>query len=1021
MRYNLLGDIIDIKSALVYNRGYVDVAYGRNPVAQLNAVKTMSSDHTTFMEYSFKYKIDKGYYSDFNKLKMISKSTVDLMSDSKEINVPSDLLLYQLGEEAKYNYSLFEVFTSGELTNLLLDLDPKIQKIEFYEDFLDYPVDEDGYIHSVTEYSLTNPDPLVAKPIMIVEFGPEISYEAEDYYNTGEMDVKPSEWSDEDEHNYQLALDEYYNRKFLFITIAADSSTEINLSLHAHQSEDIQHRNQDKYVISNKDMRSIMNDHGTTITESNGLVLDNRSNTVLGTTSIDEKDLILLNSMKSVRSSDESYKPYVMYNYGDEVTYHGKKYRSGINGNIAENPSISPFWISEEDEYIPPEIEKVSHLVTVRVNDEKLGMTSPYGTQEVEYGHDLKIKLLPDTGEVKFIQLDGVNQMLPLKDTYTVMNVTEDHDVLVVYEPVYKHLRLSVNIFGKGVPYANSNAYGGDFIIKSEISIDLTIDDSHEFLRWEDKKGNIISTKSHFVYTDLIEDTELIAILRKKVFTITVSSNQGGVFEPYDGNPTVIESEYGTDVIIKLLPDVGFEVDRIEVDGKVTKRYKGSTYEIFYLMSDHEIIITYSRPKHVVTDPILGEIEFKIVGDQLWSTYDVHYRSIGMTYLNDMENELIGSYFNRNDLAILSGFLIDGGTGFRVPSVSDWRKLYDKFDEKLVGLKLKSDSIVRFDKYGWNSSIYRGHNEYGLGFMPYGSYTKPEASSGILFDGLNTESVHWSSDINEKDGSSYASVFYYDSPAGFLIENKLKERYIQVRLMSDTPKVHLIDKDYRYMTISVKITAKVYDGDTLTSNDLYEDYLVTQDWTLDNLDWTGLGVHYDNAKDSIYGSLYSLDDAKELNTACEGTGFRVPSDTDFSFLERYLGYGKDKYLRMEDGSIDLDREVYSTGYIGSTEGKRMKSGDFMYSDVRWNGYPTYSDENSMLEVLPGGYCEVTSDGLIFNDLGYSAKFWSLNNDSDDTSSALSIYSYSDKLSRSVEYGDRVKLSVRMVRTKIERV
>ena len=162
----------------------------------MNSVKTDQSSSMSFMEYIFKFKIDKGYYSSFDISDYLSDSTIKSLTSDDSSDIPSNLLMYQLSTDNEdRNYSLFEILNLGDSTDIIVNADDDIQKIEFYDFKADYEI-VDGIIPDITEYNETTSDPLSPVPVMVVEFGPEISYEPEDYYNKDEMPAEPA-WDEE--------------------------------------------------------------------------------------------------------------------------------------------------------------------------------------------------------------------------------------------------------------------------------------------------------------------------------------------------------------------------------------------------------------------------------------------------------------------------------------------------------------------------------------------------------------------------------------------------------------------------------------------------------------------------------------------------------------------------------------------------------------------------------------------------------------------------------------------------------
>lgn len=1015
MRYRLLGDLLSIKSALLYKRGYVDSTFSRNPSEQMNATKTNQSSHASFMEYNFKFNIDKGAYSSFNLSEYLSDSTLSLLSENNETSsIPSNLLMYQISSDVtERNYSIFEIFDSGSSTEMILNIDKDIQKIEFFSEFLNYTPDESGLFTEVKEYSFTNPDLSSLAPIMVIEFGPEESYEPEDYYNKDEMPIKP-EWDEDSEKSYQFDLEEYTNTKFLTIsTTSAEREPIINLSLSAHKSQIDPHRNQEEYVVSNKEFRSTLRDVGNSIGKFSysDIVMDNRSNTILGTENV-LTDLPLLADRSKIRQVEingvlyDDYLDYIVYNKGDKVHYKGEAFISLIDGNLYENPSISPMWqsISTIDDPELPEDYNQPHVVNVRVNNHEWGTADPIGPVNVEYRHELFVNIITDNANVKAIYVDGLPQIIHDDKLFTLSEVVSDHDLLIEFDPIYHDVNIEI------LP---DSEYGsvtgqGSYLQNTSATVTAIPYYGYEFVGWYENDV-LLSEDESYTLSEINQSHDLVAKFDKKKYIVTIECNEGGTYLPKDGNPTKVTVIHGESLEVTVIPFTGYEIEYIKNGDKIDEYYDLPTYTIEDIQSNVILIINFSRHQLHIDDPVLGRINYVVIGDQLWSTSDIGDR---MSNLED------GYYLDFNEMKFIDTVARDN-IGFRIPSKSDWEELYSYLGDKKSALSMKSPEITRFNSEGWKDSIYRGLGRYRLNFMPYGYYLEDDG-----FIGRNEESVHWSTTLNDTYESVTASLLLYDSPIGFFKEISTESCKMPVRLMSDAYKVNLLGKSYRYISLSIQVDVRVVDNDDYSYNDVYETYEVTQDWVIDNLDYTDLGTRFEESECDKFGSLYNLDETLQINELLQYSGFRVPTNLDYIFLEKYLGYGRDQINVDKDGIFDVDLDTYINGYIGTVEAKRMKSGDFIYSGIDWKGYETKSLDNSQLNVLPSGYA-VEEDGDIgYKSMGTSAKFWTSSViDSDGTVLAHSrTISYSnDKVLRGVYQGSKNYMSIRPVRTNIRKI
>jgi len=153
----------------------------------------------------------------------------------------------------------------------------------------------------------------------------------------------------------------------------------------------------------------------------------------------------------------------------------------------------------------------------------------------------------------------------------------------------------------------------------------------------------------------------------------------------------------------------------------------------------------------------------------------------------------------------------------------------------------------------------------------------------------------------------------------------------------------------------------------------------------DNTEWSGLSTGarcaYNNSETTAdtYGYLYNwyaVDDSRNLAPS----GWRVPTDADWTTL---------------------------TNYLGSNAGVKMKEAGTSH----WNSPNTGATNESGFTALPGGYrC---SDGDFIN-LGYSASFWSSTEGGISLVWARALYFDHSEVSR-YSSSEQFGFSVRLVR------
>jgi hypothetical protein len=225
---------------------------------------------------------------------------------------------------------------------------------------------------------------------------------------------------------YIKELDEYSNRKFIFITRESEGKIDkVNLSLHSHtlgadnyHSDSYHHRydlNRDPHrlqedsILRNDEMKIVLSEDSLVehyITEESNLVFDKRSNTLLGTYEDDKSKYILLNDYsRRIESNSNGYNEfssYVEYNYGDIVYYLDREFKSLVDGNLGQNPFISPLWSDLSIPSITPGIPDYGMW-----DDFTGGGTDPDG------GSGDEGEVEPDPGEdptnVYIFNIEGIN------------------------------------------------------------------------------------------------------------------------------------------------------------------------------------------------------------------------------------------------------------------------------------------------------------------------------------------------------------------------------------------------------------------------------------------------------------------------------------------------------------------------------------------------------------------------------------------------------------------------------------
>lgn len=1003
MRPVVYGDTSTIRSAVFYNR--TKLGDKKVPVKLSINVISSSNELNQFMEYNFKFKVDKGSLNSFNIHNMMGDYLNNiLMTNDVEDGLASNSyasymdtdIVFQIDENnnitRQYDYFKTELFRDPDTptktySELVLDIDPNIQTIEFYNELIDSldgfkAFDEETYDESVD-----------LKPAMIVYFGPEVSYESEDYLHPDtDMPSKPDDWDNESKDRYQIELDEYSNRKFLYLTITSNKNvTSINLSLNAHtikadsyngsldstESGDDNkgqgnlhrydrvrdpHRFQKESILRNDEMKKIMSDKhlmNTYSSDNTSLVFDKRSDTLLGSLEDNKDNYIILNDyltrIKNNSNGYEEYSYYVEYNFGDIVYYLDREFKSLVNGNLGQNPFISPLWSDLKSPDITPGIpdegggstggggttdpdEPPTPTTTwfVTINSTGAGSTYPSGKYRVNDGSNLTIRLTPSEGYyVSQILVNGGIHEIPSDGYLLLSDITGNITVNVIFSKENNTLTLDVYpIDGGRIEGAESGEIPADTVLK----LTAIPNDEYKFDSWL-VNGSSYSFDEVLTYT-MDKDSNITATFTLKQYTISTKCSQGGYIDP-EGYTSV---NYGGSFTLYITPYAGYIVRYYEIDGVRTEVNSDlQKIDLNNIIEDHTINVVFGRPIESDTDDNFGMIKYSTIGDLDWQIENLSNDTYGIEY--EGSNGEYGSLFLGSDIPKIQELLEDSTTGFRLPTKEDWNNLFTELGgTSVAGAALKSSRIYVSgeDRYGWTSSNNIGTGEYKFNALPGGNYEKN--GDVIDFSGINQYAYFWCNNIESTTASSEYIRLSYNSDSVTNGFSKIDLRGMSIRLVRNTNSVEILGSKY---------VIKKYGN---------------LEWITSNLDYPSLGEYYSGAGslDSIdrYGTLHDFNEMLSINNLLsrDGSGFRVANDDDWKDLEYYLGM---------DNQFDLDNTGNNRG---TTEGARLKKDNKKYSGFLWNGYSTSSEENTMFRAVPGGYKDYYSNE--FSGIGSVAKFWS---------------------------------------------
>lgn len=938
MRYKILGDVSKIRFAVLYaSKPYVSVDDYYKPIESRIGIHSKMSDLDSFLEYNFNYKTEKGSLQDFNIYNILDDSTIELLDGNTDnldaLSSVSRSFVMQLSDNTERKSKDYFVFLSlVDSSELLLDLDESIRRVEFFDSVL-----TDDYLSSMTEYSEASNQ---LKPELYIDFGPEIIYKDPNDNNYGEQfyvgDVPqeelPNSFTDQEFLDYLEELDELINRKLLIGTITSyEDLSQLNLSLSVHSGVVRDpYRNQSDYVVSNKHAKSTKK--LLDFTESKFLV-DPRSLTYLSTSIIDKSKLVIYNDKVNrvlqnsevlpgytaeVGSSLPIFKKYIPYNYGDKVVHLGLPYMSLIDGNIGQNPAISPFWDCLYEEFTPDEEDTDEVIITTSSNNPDYGVVSPYGMTRVVKGESKTISITPNPGHmIKFIYVNGE---LWRRDefesiTYTFENVTEDQLLYVVFQPDILEISVESNPPGAGKVGFHNSSTGDDSVITYGDLIDLYVEEisvGFKFDGWykwdyDLDREVMISDGTH---TAIEADMSTTYTAKFSLIPQEITYRILGSGFYVDRIDTVY---YGLGLSINLKSDSGYELFSLRVDGKLIERSSISSqvdhedpkcirysYSLESITSDTTILAEFRRPSNWIE--IDGhQYSWVTIGNYDWLTRNL---------LKDSEESPdldLGSKYSLSELSKITN--ITGG--FTIP---DSKAIQDLISSVLTSdysdqSSLKYNRVNISDSY--SSTIYSlaswelpGMNNFLFSLLPTG-----------YVDGTGSL-VGWSTDNNFR--GSVATLIYSDNGSYKVMKMGENDRDFLSTPLSTSRSATAIT------AASLRLCRPTRTEKILSEEMSYKVVKIgTRLWMNENLKYIDSNIGY-HPEDSSHANevYYSHDEVSSINSLLDGTGWRVATEEDFeSLLNDYI-------------------------VTRRTSGKRLKNSS------TWDGFTTEDSERSHILVPP---------------------------------------------------------------------
>lgn len=245
----------------------------------------------------------------------------------------------------------------------------------------------------------------------------------------------------------------------------------------------------------------------------------------------------------------------------------------------------------KEDHEISIEIEQILYeiMVTIKGN----GTVSPSGKNYVTFGSDRVLTFLPETGYyIKNVSID--KRDMGSIETYTFSRVTNDHLVEVVFEQLMYNINLNT-------PENGAIEYEGDLYLPYGSNKQLSFIPEEGYRIKDIKINNVsIGTPSTYTFLNIQEDQNVVVEFEQIYFTIEVNSYGHGILNP----ETTILVPYGSNKKFEIIPELGYTISRLDVDGKSIEIQSEYTFE--NIREDHSISVEFEQLIHTITIDVIG-------------------------------------------------------------------------------------------------------------------------------------------------------------------------------------------------------------------------------------------------------------------------------------------------------------------------------------------------------------------------------------------------------------------------------
>ncbi len=216
------------------------------------------------------------------------------------------------------------------------------------------------------------------------------------------------------------------------------------------------------------------------------------------------------------------------------------------------------------------------------------GSIDPPGESIVDHGGSQSYTITPAEGyNIEDVLVDGLS--VGAVETHDFINVTADHTISASFIIKTFTVSATAGLNGTITPAGDTEAEYG-----SDLTYTITPDEGYEV---EDVLIDGISAGplTEYTFTSITEDHSISVSFVLKTYTMTATAGENGTISP--AGETI--ADHGSDLIYTIVPDEGYEVEDVLVDGLSVGPV--TEYTFTDITSDHTISVSFVIKTYLIT------------------------------------------------------------------------------------------------------------------------------------------------------------------------------------------------------------------------------------------------------------------------------------------------------------------------------------------------------------------------------------------------------------------------------------